>query len=314
MAETTLISWAHSSWNPWIGCTKCSDECLHCYIDADIRKETDWQSPVRGFRKPWGQIYLSRTNWTLPFRMQDKLDRENANHNPKVYKRVFSCSISDFFHPLVDPLNLALEAGVNGKRRIERLTCTYNIPYRDAAWAIIRNTPQLVYLILTKRPERILQCLPKDWGQGYPNVWLGTSVGCLKSLPKMDALRQVPVHPQAVRFVSHEPLLEDISKHVNYDGFGWVVAGGESGTDPEYRYDPTKKYQILQSVQPGRRTMDLEWAYRVMLCAARADIPFMFKQITAPNSGVGKDALGMIYQNFPPPPNGGVWAAGKTHN
>jgi protein gp37 len=128
MADTTLISWAHSSWNPWIGCTKCSDECIHCYIDADIRKETDWQSPVRGFRKPWGQIYLSKTNWTLPFRMQDKLDRENANHNPKVYKRVFSCSISDFFHPLVDGLNLSpwLDE-MSGHRRIMKCACVQHV-------------------------------------------------------------------------------------------------------------------------------------------------------------------------------------------
>jgi protein gp37 len=247
--------------------------------------------------------------------MQDELDHINANQAVKTCKRLFTCSLSDFFHPMVDQLNMTPWVHkMSGKTRILKCTGTYYINARDAAWAVIRNTPQIVYLVLTKRPELIADRLPKDWGQGYPNVWLGTSVGCKQTLHRMDALRKVPVHPQAVRFVSHEPLLEDISGEVNYDGFGWAIAGGESGEGLEYRYDPSKPVQILQEVQTGRRTMDLEWAYRLMLCAARKDIPFMFKQITAPNSGIGKDALGAIYQEFPPAPNGGIWAPGKTHN
>ena len=174
---------------------------------------------------PTGRCRLGcRTNWT----------GECQSNNPKVYKRVFSCSISDFFHPLVDPLNLSCwKSGVNGKRRILNcLTCTYNIPPTATRLGQSYATrPNWCISFSPSGQKRILQCLPKILGSGYPNVWLGTSVGCLKSLPKMDALRQVPVHPQAVRFVSHEPLLEDISKHVNYDGFGWVVAGGESGKD-----------------------------------------------------------------------------------
>ena len=328
MGLDTLISWAHGSWNPWMACLKCALECLHCYIgdpNTGILGKTDWQHPSvmsrdatawpRPTQKPWGQVYLGKTTWGLPFKMQDGLDNLNANQPVKTYKRLFTCSLSDFFHPLVDNYSLApFIHEMENTRRLLKLTGSANIDARDAAWAVIRNTPQIVYLVLTKRPERILEHLPKDWGQGYPNVWLGTSVGCTKSLPKIDALRKVPIHPEAVRFVSSEPLLEDISHDINLDGIGWLIAGGESGFGPEYTYDSNKTYQILQEKQPGRRTMDLRWAYRLMLCAARKDIPFMFKQITAPNSGVGKDALGMIYQNFPPPPNGGVWAAGKTHN
>jgi len=55
--------------------------------------------------------------------------------------------------------------------------------------------------------------------------------------------------------------------------------------------------------------MDLSWAYRLMLAARRQGIPFYFKQVTATRSGQGIDALGQIYHEFPPPPNGGVWMA-----
>src|SRR5688572_24986243 len=69
-------------------------------------------------------------------------------HEPE---RVFTCSWSDFFHVAADP-------------------------WRPDAWQIIRDTPHLTYQILTKRPGRIRRCLPDDWGAGYPNVWLMTTV------------------------------------------------------------------------------------------------------------------------------------------
>lgn len=55
--------------------------------------------------------------------------------------------------------------------------------------------------------------------------------------------------------------------------------------------------------------MDPIWAYKLMLAARRAAIPFVFKQVTATRQGQGADALGLIYHEFPPPPNGGVWMA-----
>ncbi len=69
----------------------------------------------------------------------------------KTPRRVFTCSWSDWFHEGADA-------------------------WRAEAWAIVRDTPHLTYQILTKRPERIADHLPPDWGEGYPNVWLGTSV------------------------------------------------------------------------------------------------------------------------------------------
>lgn len=70
--------------------------------------------------------------------------------------RIFVSSLTDVFHPDCDS-------------------------FRDEMWEIIRQCPQHTFQILTKRPERILEHLPDDWGDGWENVWLGTSVGSQSS-------------------------------------------------------------------------------------------------------------------------------------
>ena len=93
---------------------------------------------------------------------------------------VFTCSWSDFFHVDADP-------------------------WRGEAWRLIRDTPHLIYQILTKRPALIARRLPADWGEGYPNAWLGVSAE-----RQQEADLRIPLllqTPAAVRFVSLEPLL-----------------------------------------------------------------------------------------------------------
>jgi protein gp37 len=296
--ENSNISWTHNTQNFWVGCDKIAPECAHCYIDREIRKQADWQGDG-GLRKPWGEVYLTRT-WRNPY----KWEKELAGGNKA--KRIFTCSLSDFFHAKADNRSL----WVNGKtapcHQIAGADGHYITTWRDAAWQVIKDTPHLVYLILTKRPELIASRLPKDWPDAFPNVWLGTSVGCNQTLNKMDTLRKIPVHPKAVRFVSCEPLLEDIAWKINLDGFGWAIVGGESGSGPEYLWDPAKDWRE-EFGAPGRRTMEISWAANLLMQARAAGIPFFFKQVTAGRSGVGEDALGEMHQEFPPPPRG-VWA------
>jgi len=315
------ISWTHHTFNPWVGCDKIAPECAHCYIDREIRKQVDWQSPVKAGdkapqRKSWGEVYLTKT-WGDPYNWQSELQKIMQSrtfadpHGHKfIYSRVFTCSLSDFFHAKVDDRTIAFK-GVPSRRGLGMHTSPADRAksdrWRDCAWQIIRDTPQLVYLILTKRPELIEARLPKDWGQGYKNVWLGTSVGCKLTLSKMDSLRKIPVHPEAVRFVSCEPLLEDISQDINLDGFGWVIAGGESGTNPEHLWPIAGIDWRKEFAMPGRRTMKVEWAYSLMLAAKRNLLPYWFKQITASRAGQGEDALGFLMQEVPPPPEGGIW-------
>lgn len=206
--------------------------------------------------------------------MQWQREAEKANHAI----RVFTCSLSDFFHVKADP-------------------------WRAEAWKIIARTPHLTWLILTKRPTRIASCLPADWFDGYPNVWLGTSVCHRGAFQNMDVLRKIPC---ALRWISAEPLLEDLYD-INLAGFGWVVAGGESGSGEEYLWDSKADWKKTLKHTEGRRTMKLEWAERMRDITKAAGLPFMFKQVTSPRSGVGVNALGQIWHEFPEAPYGLFW-------
>lgn len=118
-------------------------------------------------------------------------------------KLVFTCSWSDFF----------IEEGDQ---------------YRDELWKIIKATPQHTYQILTKRPERIQQCLPSDWGNGYDNVWLGISVENQEMYEKrMFDFIEIKAK---IKFLSIEPLLDVIILYgLHRSIINWVIVGGESG-------------------------------------------------------------------------------------
>jgi protein gp37 len=135
----------------------------------------------------------------------------------KTPQLVFTCSWSDWFIEEADE-------------------------WRHEAWEIIKNTPQHTYQILTKRPERIMQCLPADWGEGYPNVWLGTSVESNKVKERVEILSRVPAQ---MRFISAEPLIGELNldeyADIMSEKFHWVIIGGESGNDKgHYRYRECK--------------------------------------------------------------------------
>lgn len=142
---------------------------------------------------------------------------------------VFTCSWSDWFHVDADP-------------------------WRDEAWDVIRRTPQHTYQILTKRPGRILRHLPDDCGDGYANVWLGTSVESNEFLSRARVLRDVPA---ALRFISAEPLLGPLPD-LDLDGIGWVITGGESGA--------------------GHRPIDEEWVRAIRDECVAEGVPFHHKQ------------------------------------
>lgn len=121
-------------------------------------------------------------------------------------KRIFTCSMSDFFIEEADD-------------------------WREEAWDVIRKTPHHNWLILTKRPERIKKCLPKDWGEGWDNVWLGVSVETQKYMNRAYLLAEIPAK---VRFISAEPLLEELDftkVPTILDKFHWCIVGGESGNE-----------------------------------------------------------------------------------
>ena len=143
---------------------------------------------------------------------------------------VFTCSWSDFFIAEADS-------------------------WRSDAWDVIRQTPHLTYQILTKRPERITDNLPFDWGNGWSNVWLGVSVENNEQRWRMDILRNIPA---TIRFVSAEPLLEAVE--LDLESFGWVISGGESGIGDKWR------------------PAEIEWFLNIRNQCIAANVPFFHKQ------------------------------------
>lgn len=194
---------------------------------------------------------------------------------------VFTCSWSDWFHKAADE-------------------------WRPEAWDIIRRTPHLTYQILTKRSGRIARHLPSDWGDGYPNVWLGVSVENADTLYRVRHLLDVPAR---VRFISAEPLLGEIdftpylwgretpcancprdvdcecgyrprSEIEGESYLGWIIAGGESGT-------------------PHRR-MELEWLASIKRQCDDAGVPLYVKQDSSDHPGQrGRIPDALWIQSFP---------------
>jgi protein gp37 len=190
MGEHTAISWTNHTFNThWI-CTEVSSGCDNCYARTFAHR--------LGYA--WGKDAPRRTfgdaHWNEPLKWNAAAEKAGR---PAL---VFCASMADW-------CDVDAPEGV--------------LPRLHDLW---RRTPWLRWQMLTKRPARIRLCLPSDWGDGYHNVWLGTTVEDRKhGLPRIDVLRAIPAR---VRFLSMEPLLEDPGV-MDLSGISWVIIGGESG-------------------------------------------------------------------------------------
>lgn len=241
MAENTKIEWATHTFNPWIGCTRISPGCDHCYA-ASLAQRYGWVT--------WGEPGVKGTykrtsdeNWRKPLRwakaarkanLESLMSQQPFPHRP----RVFCASLADVFDNQVPE------------------------EWRHDLWRLIRETPELDWLLLTKRPENIERFLPaywhSNWKYGWSNIWLGFTA---EDQPHFD--RRWPIVrdiPAAVRFCSYEPALGDLTV-VYAEGLDWLICGGESG--------------------PGHRPMDLAWEQAVRLQCETVGISYFCKQ----NSG-----------------------------
>jgi protein gp37 len=184
MAANSTIGWTTHTMNFWWGCHKVARECRHCYISSIMR---------HAGREPFQGLTRTTASWSNPPRW-DRQARQDG-----VRRRVFTCSMSDFFHPGADA-------------------------WRAAAWDVIRACTNLDWLILTKRPQLAAARLPPDWGAGWPHVWLGVSCGCRDSLGMLPHLQDLPA---AVKFVSAEPLLERMDFRPYLGWLDWLITGCE---------------------------------------------------------------------------------------
>jgi len=179
--KDTPIAWADSTCNFWVGCTKVSAGCKHCYMFAALKR---YGKDPETVRRTSAKTFTAPLHWHAP-------------------GRIFTCSMSDFFHEDADD-------------------------WRTDAWDVIRRTPQHTWIMLTKRPERIAAWLPPDWGDGWPHVWLGVSIeNRREQAQRLPILQQIPA---TQRVLSLEPLLEPLDP-LDLTGIAWVIVGGESSPD-----------------------------------------------------------------------------------
>jgi len=175
--------------------------------------------------------------------------------------KIFVCSWSDFFIKQADA-------------------------WRNECWDIIRRCPQHTFQLLTKRPERIADHLPADWGKGYANVWLGVSTENQEMADKrIPLLLDIPAR---VHFLSVEPMLGPVDLMPWYESipFDWIIVGGESG--------------------PNARGMHERWVYDIAQFCVDTDTPFFFKQWGGKSRidghWGGNQLDGKTYRRFPSVP------------
>lgn len=224
MAENSKIEWTTHTFNPWIGCQKVSPGCDNCYAEAMMDK--------RYHKVEWGphgeRKRTSEANWKLPLRWA-KAARATGER-----PRVFCASLADVFDNQVPNI------------------------WRSDLFALIEQTPELDWLLLTKRPENIGKMLWPKWDFGIPrNIWLGTTCEDQAAFNRRwPILEQFHVR---VRFISYEPAIGELTMANHKIKPDWLICGGESGQ--------------------GHRAMPAQWAYLIMDECAEHFIPFFFKQM-----------------------------------
>jgi protein gp37 len=302
MAEKTAIAWCDATFNPWIGCTRVSAGCQNCYAEADFDHK-------KGFAK-WGpqgtRVVTSDANWKKPL----KWDRDAKAAG--VRARVFCASLADVFENWRGPMvnssgDVLIRPHLDAENMPENWdACDIETLRTDPqGWKpvamgdvrlrlfdLIRQTPNLDWLLLTKRPENvtawIADAMNRAWGvpqkesplaqwmedwvtrHSVPaNVWIGASVENQAAADaRIPHLLEVPA---AVRFLSCEPLLAavDLVRYLpnTFTGFprgprvDWVIVGGESG--------------------PAARPMAVEWARSLVRQCKAAGVPVFMKQLGA---------------------------------
>ncbi len=254
MSANSAIEWTDATWNPVVGCDKVSPGCAHCYAkqlhDKRHKAHQAGKAVPAQYARPFEVVQL----------MPDRLDDPIGWRSPR---RVFVNSVSDLFHDdvpfdFIDRVFATMGVAhwhtfqvltKRPARMAEYFAETYQVPASPAGrvhgvdipatpariedrWARINAACDDITIHRRRLPER---CWTEDgnlvgrpaWPRRpFPNVWIGVSVENRKhGLPRVEDLRRTPA---AVRFLSVEPLLENLGT-LDLTGIHWVIVGGESG-------------------------------------------------------------------------------------
>lgn len=244
--KNSKIEWTHHTFNPWMGCEKVSAACDNCYAEQFVKNRMSKPELWNGERQR-----TRPANWKNPIKWNKDAVAKGIRY------RVFCASLADVFDNQVPK------------------------EWRYDLWQLIRATPQLDWLLLTKRPQNIYKMLPNDWGDdGYDHVWLGTTVE-----DQTEANRRIPhliKNPAPVHFLSCEPLLGsvDLTKWPDLD---WVILGGESGGK--------------------HRHTDDDWYRNIRDHCVSNDIPVLFKQYEGRSQVAikkkGRELDGVVWDQYP---------------
>ena len=239
MSQHSEIEWTDATWNPVRGCTKITPGCDHCYAETFAER----------FRGVPGHPYEQGFDLRL---VPEKLAEPLRWKTPKM---IFVNSMSDLFHKDISE------------------------DYVEAVCRTMERANWHTYQVLTKRSSRLRNMLMTrlQFASGLPHIWWGVSVeDRAHGLTRIEHLRQAPA---AMRFLSIEPLLEDLGE-VNLEGIHWVIVGGESG--------------------PGARPMREEWVLSLRDQCEKAKVPFFFKQWGGVRkSKTGRALDGQTYDGLP---------------
>ncbi len=239
MSSQSSIEWTDATWNPVRGCTKISPGCKHCYAEVFAER----------FRGVAGHAYERGFDLRLvPEKLAEPLRWSKS-------RMIFVNSMSDLFHEKVPDDYIVKVAEVMAL----------------ANWH--------VFQVLTKRSERMKKMLEtslRRYGR-QKNIWWGVSVENIKhGLPRIHHLRSAPA---AMRFLSVEPLLEDIGK-ISLNGISWVIVGGESGSKA--------------------RPIRTDWVISIRDQCKAANVPFFFKQWGGRHKKkAGRRLQGVTHDEFP---------------
>ena len=178
----------HDIWNPWHGCVKCSEGCQHCYMYFLDR--------VRN--KNGADIYRTKTGFTYPLQKF-----RNGRYKIKSGELIRVCMSSDFFLEEADK-------------------------WRDAAWEIMHQRPDVKFFLLTKRPQRVDKCLPKNWGKGWDNVMFNvTCENQVRADERIPILKELPFRHKGIMCA---PFIGPVSieKYLGDGVIEQVICGGEN--------------------------------------------------------------------------------------
>jgi protein gp37 len=239
MSEHSKIEWTDATWNPLRGCTKISPGCKHCYAENFAER----------FRGVPGHPYEQGFDLRL---VPDKLPEPFRWSSPRT---VFVNSMSDLFQPDVPD------------------------EYIEDVVRVMVEANWHTYQILTKRSERLLHLLSTklSFAANQQHIWWGVSVEDKRyGLPRVEHLRRSPA---AVKFLSIEPLLQDLGDF-NISGINWAIVGGESGY--------------------GARSMHQDWVENILALCRRENVAFFFKQWGGVHkSTTGRKLHGKTYDEMP---------------